>query len=284
VNYPVTLDEWRNETNTLSRDFTRDGNHYWRYVPGATYTIGGWVNDGDNDNDAQADVVLPSYWIAKYPITNKQYRQFIEAGGYTNQAYWTANGWAWIVAYDEGRGRKKPYWWDDPNYNGDNQPVVGVTWYEAIAYANWLHSILAGTLPEGYRIQLPTEAAWEVACAYDGHTWHNYPWGELPPTSDLADFGKAYSSNVGERPNGASACGVQDMVGSVWEAMSNSYDGYAAESGGRVNDFSVDNWNLPYRGGSWWDDIDLIRCSERIRLGAVVDPIYLRGIRLALIP
>jgi formylglycine-generating enzyme required for sulfatase activity len=274
VKYPITLDEWRSETSTLSQDFTREGEHYWRYVPGGTYTIGGWTDDDDDNNDAQADVALPDYWIGKYPVTVQQYRQFIEVGGYANESYWTPNGWAWKTAYRDGRGRTQPYYWDNATYNSDNQPVVGVTWYEATAYANWLNEQLGETLPDGYRVQLPIEAAWEVACAYDANGQrHTYPWGEEAPTRDLADFNDGGdlgdldgAAVVGGRPDGAAACGAQDMVGTVWEVMSNSHGGYAAGSGDGVADFRPDKGDVPYRGGSWWSKLGMFRCAVRGRL------------------
>jgi serine/threonine protein kinase len=283
--FPVTLDEWRNQSSRLSQDFTREGEHYWRYVPGGTYTIGGWTDDDDDDNDAQADVALPDYWIGKYPVTNQQYRQFIEAGGYTNERYWTPNGWEW----KEDKGRTQPYWWEDTDYNSDNQPVVGVTWYEATAYANWLNEQLGETLPDGYQVQLPTEAAWDVACAYDANGQrHTYPWGDEAPTRDLADFDDGSDPDraavVGERPEGAAACGAQDMVGTVWEAMSNSYAGYAAKSGDGVADFSPGDGDVPYRGGSWWHKLDIIRCAVRDRYAPDYYVNYVRGFRVVLLP
>jgi formylglycine-generating enzyme required for sulfatase activity len=283
--FPVTLDEWRNETRTLSQDFTREGDHYWRFVPTNTYTIGGWLDDDDEDNDAQANIALPDYWIGKHPITRQQYLQFKEAGGYDNETYWTPNGWAWKEAYNNGEGRLHPYYWDDARFGDDNQPVVGVTWYEATAYANWLNEQLAGTLPTGYRVQLPTEAAWEVACAYgaDGQR-HPYPWGEQLPDATLADFGKDWQSDkpapVGDYPDGAAANGAQEMVGSVWEVMSNSYKGYAAQSGDVVADFSTGDWDVPYRSGSWGNQVDITRCAVRGRVIADSD----FGFRLVLSP
>ena len=72
--FPVTIEEWRNETQNRSTEFTREGDHYWRYGPGGTYTIGGWTDDKWENNDPQADVTLEAYWIARYPVTVQQYR------------------------------------------------------------------------------------------------------------------------------------------------------------------------------------------------------------------
>ena len=286
---PATTDEWRNELQRRGTEMTANGDHYWRYVPAGDYRIGGWTADGDDENDAEAMVQLDEYWLAKYPVTVQQYAQFIEAGGYDNRDYWTDNGWEWKKAYDDGNGRSQPWQWDDERFNSDNQPVIGVTWYEATAFATWLHVQLADELPQGYRIRLPTEAQWEVACAYDADgNRHPYPWGEQDPTRELADFDDDGSdpdspSFVGGRPAGASAAGVQDMVGSVWEQMTNSAAGYPAASGAVVADFATGVWDIPLRGGAWWSVgiTTHVRCTSRSRAHPVMVDY---GFRLVLSP
>jgi formylglycine-generating enzyme required for sulfatase activity len=270
--FPVTTEEWRNELQRRGTEITNAGDHYWRYIPAGIYRIGGWTDDWDDENDAEAILELSTYWLAKHPVTVQQYRQFIAAGGYDNRDYWTDNGWEWKEADDDGNGRSQPRAWDDTDFTSDNQPVVGVTWYEATAFANWMHSQLADELPQGYRIRLPTEAQWEVACAYDpnGNHRRTYPWGEQEPTRKLADFNDGnhpmYAAPVGKRPAGASAAGVQDMVGSVWKIMANSHDGYAAESGSVVQDFAPDAFDAVWRGGSWYIEIPKnVRCATRFR-------------------
>jgi formylglycine-generating enzyme required for sulfatase activity len=288
--FPVTTDEWRSELQQRGTEMTAEGDHYWRYVPAGTYRIGGWTEDGDDDDDAEAMVELGAYWLAKYPVTVQQYAQFIAAGGYDDRDYWTDNGWAWKEAYADGNGRSQPWGWDDERYNSDNQPVIGVTWYEATAFANWMHAHLVDELPQGYRIRLPTEAQWEVGCAYDAEgNRHPYPWGEQDPTRELADFDDGSDPHgaapVGGRPAGASAAGVQDMVGSVWERMTNSAAGYPAESGAVVADFATDEGDTPYRGGYWGSgDIRIsVRCAARFRLNPVYD-YHNIGFRLVLSP
>jgi formylglycine-generating enzyme required for sulfatase activity len=278
-------DEWRDELSCRNELFTRQGDHYWRYIPPGRYTIGGWLDDEDEDNDAQASIDLPAYWIAQYPITNQQYAQFIAAGGYATEAWWTTNGWRQWRQQSE---RTQPWFWDDPRFNATNQPVVGVTWYEASAFAAWLNAHLADELPNGYRIRLPTEAEWETACAYDSAgNRHPYPWGDAEPTDALADFSKDWQTEgpaaIGEHAAGAAPSGAQNMVGSVWEATTSSHAGYAAASNAVVDDFASNELDVPWRGGIWRMDRTSVRCAARFRGYPFGDLNYL-GFRLVLSP
>ena len=103
--------------------------------------------------------------MGKYPITNYQFRQFVEGGGYQEKDWWKAG---WEVCRKEGW--EQPEYWDDPRFNRPNDPVVGISWYEVAAYARWL----AAQTGEDFR--LPTEAEWERAArGFDGRI---YPWGD----------------------------------------------------------------------------------------------------------
>jgi len=99
----------------------------------------------------QHKVYLDAYYIDKYEVTNRQFQDFIEAGGYENHIYWTEDGWNW----KDKNVYEEPKWWlSGQNHSGVNNPsypVIGVSWYEASAYATW-----AGK-------RLPTEAEWEKA-------------------------------------------------------------------------------------------------------------------------
>jgi formylglycine-generating enzyme required for sulfatase activity len=97
------------------------------------------------------------YWIDKYPVTNEKYRAFIEAGGYENQACWLPEGWKWKT----GKSIARPGYWHNSKWDKPNHPVVGVSYYEAEAYAKW-----AGK-------RLPTEQEWEKAAR--GEDGRQYP-------------------------------------------------------------------------------------------------------------
>ncbi|NCC36023.1 MAG: hypothetical protein EOM24_29010 [Chloroflexia bacterium] len=183
-----------------------------------------------------------------------------EGYGAAAQRWWTPEGWQW----KQERKRTEPDWWDDPDNNVANQPVIGVTWYEATAFCAWLSERLAEVLPTGYGLRLPTEAEWEVAAAYDAQRQRRpYPWGDAEPTPDLAIYDASQVGRpapVGCCPAGAAACGAMDMVGNVWEWASSSYAGYPGEAAQGVKDFTPNDQDVPWRGGSWvWGSM-YVRC------------------------
>ncbi|ABX07750.1 putative signal transduction protein with Nacht domain (plasmid) [Herpetosiphon aurantiacus DSM 785] len=254
--YPVSIEQWQQVTCQLSTQFGREGTHYWRYIPAGCYRVGGW------DGDEQATTVeLPSYWVGRFMVTVDQYRAFIEAGGYTNDAWWTTQGLAW----KKETNRTEPWGWNgqiEQEYR--NQPVYGVSGYAAMAYCQWLSEQLTPWLPQGYCIRLASEAEWEVAAAYnaDGQR-HTYPWGEQPATPEHAVYDwsdERRPLSVGLGLLGQAACGMLDSVGNLWEWAAVRYQ----DNGGDRQQVLADSndW-MVLRGSLYYNNSTKILCAAR---------------------
>jgi formylglycine-generating enzyme required for sulfatase activity len=222
-------------------------------VPGGAFLMGA----SDHDTNAQSDekpqhtVTLPTYWIGKTEVTNAQYRPFVTGDGYSNPAYWTSAGWAWR----EKNNVVAPAYWHDSTLNGDDLPVGGMSWYEAMAYCRWLSS------KTGEDIQLPTEAEWEKAAR--GTDGRIYPWGDTW-NQTYAQSTSGGSVPIGSYPAGASPYGALDMAGNVWEWTRSEYRSYPYNPiDGREDATNPDGKRFTLRGGGWSiESIDL-RASGR---------------------
>jgi formylglycine-generating enzyme required for sulfatase activity len=162
--------------------------------------------------------VVPAFSISRYPITNSQYQVFIDArDGYANPAWWgfSDNAKRWWLTKPEPKITA---------FSGDQLPRTNVTWYEAIAFCNWLIGQIGLRIPSvpanltyNTRIMLPTEQQWQRAA--QGDDGREYPWGNL----FSANYCNVVESNVGQPSavtryeNGESPFEVLDMAGNVWE-------------------------------------------------------------------
>ena len=244
-------------------------------IPAGPFLMGSSDTDtqADSDEKPQHSLELPDYWIGKTEVTNAQFRPFVAGDGYTNKDYWTKAGWDWR----EAEKITKPALWDDPQWNGDTQPVVGVSWFEAVAYCRWLSA------QTGHEFRLPNEAEWEKAArGTDGRIW---PWGNTWEVgrcnSKEAGIGK--TTPVGQYPNGASPYGVLDMAGNVWE--------WCATKWGKPYPYQIeDEWQDAYleqdvsriwRGGSWYFEQKLVRGAYRVVSGNARYRLSDRGLRVA---
>jgi formylglycine-generating enzyme required for sulfatase activity len=218
------------------------------YVPAGEFTMG---SDHDREKPIHK-VYLPAFWIMQTPVTNALYRAFVEASGYAKQDFWTPAGWQWRTK----EKRTQPRYWGDKEWNQADYPVVGVSWYEAYAYARWLAHIAK------LAIALPTEAQWEKAAR--GTDGRIYPWGNDEPNDQLLNYNNkiGHTTDVGSYPQGVSPYGCLDMAGNVWEWTSTLYKPYPYrledgredphDTGGRV-----------LRGGSWYGNLAVARCTVR---------------------
>jgi len=174
------------------------------------------------DNEFETSLVdVPEFRIGVFPVTNGEFLEFVRAGGYRDSGLWNAEDWSW----KESRGLAHPVFWEPAGEEWFcrgmferarlplDWPVYG-SHAEAAAYARW-----AGR-------SLPTEAQWHRA-AYgtpDGGE-RIYPWGDAPPdpTHGNFDFAAWDPQPVAAHPAGASAFGVQDLLGNGWEWTSTPF-------------------------------------------------------------
>lgn len=206
----------------------------------------------------QHSLYLPDYSIAKTPVTNAEYRRFIEAGSYQDKSWWTRAGWEQKVR----AGWSEPRYWRDSRFNQPNQPVVGVSWFEGVIYCRWLAQMT------GKAYRLPTEAEWEKAAR--GTDGRLYPWGNEwdAKRCNTKEGGKGASTPVGAYSKGVSPYGLLDMAGNVWEWCATKWPKPYPY------DVTEDEWAVDYlegadkrvlRGGSWGDSGGGARCAYRLR-------------------
>lgn len=244
----------------LSRDLAprRESPEGMVLIRAGTFQMGSDAPDARRHLKPAHTVHLDAFYIDIYPVTNAQFKKFVDA----NPAWSKDNiedkfHWGGYLCHWTGT--------DYPPGKADH-PVVWVSWYAALAYAEWTGK------------RLPTEAEWEYATR-GGLTGKKYPWGDAEPTPDHANYGKNVNDTtpVGTYPpNGYE---LYDMAGNVWEWCLDAYDeGFyfashnsrnpVAVSGGKPLTWLLENfkhiqgWRV-VRGGSWHGSDLYLRVAER---------------------
>jgi gamma-glutamyl hercynylcysteine S-oxide synthase len=237
-------------------------------VPGGTFQLGAAPDEVfvfDNEKWAHPVEVAP-FRISSTPVTNTEFQEFVDDGGYRRRECWGRRGWDWrrreavshpLFWVRDGEGR----WWQrsfellvplDPWH-----PVVHVNWFEAEAFCRW-----AGR-------RLPTEAEWEMAATLDIATGRKrrFPWGDAPPTPERASLDYRHGGTIDVRAlaEGDSAAGCRQMIGNVWEWVADTFEPYP----GFVADPYAE-YSQPYfgrknvlKGGCWTTRARLIRSTWR---------------------
>jgi iron(II)-dependent oxidoreductase len=222
--------------------------------PGGPVTIG--TDDArwsyDNERPRTRMDIAP-FRIARYPVTNGEYAEFIRQGGYKELRHWSSAGREWLAS----SGAYAPKYW---TRDGDGwlertmdatesldpaRPVCHVSFHEADAFASW-----AG-------MRLPTEFEWETAASWSvGGPSTTYPWGENIPDHALANVDQLSfrTAAAGAYPKNVSRLGCYGMIGDVWEWTSSELRGYPDFTSFPYKEYSEEFFGSEYRvlrGGSW---------------------------------
>jgi formylglycine-generating enzyme required for sulfatase activity len=223
-----------------------NGEPVWVEVPAGEFSMGSEKGRGNESPLHRA--YLGGFRIARVPITNAQYRIFVEATGHRAPRHW-----------EDGRVPR----------DLESHPVTNVSWYDAMAYCRWLSQMLDRL------VVLPSEAQWEKAARGD-QGGREYPWGDEWDESkcNTDELGLAGTSPVGIFPDGASPYGCLDMVGNVWEWTRSLWGKRFNEpdftypyrhDDGRENQEAGNEVLRVVRGGSFEDGGYMVWCAYRYR-------------------
>lgn len=206
-------------------------------IPAGTALLGSDPPEGGPAEQPSRRAALGPYEIGSVPVTVAEFARFV-ARGYGERSHWSDEGWAWRTA---GRIDRPRFWGEEEwrAYLGESQPVVGVSWFEAEAYACSVGA------------RLPTEAEWERAAR--GEDGRRYPWGNAwDPARAAHRGGPRHTLPVGCFPAGRSPHGLWDAAGNVWEWCARE-DGASAALGALRQ----------ARGGAWNALPAQLRCAQR---------------------
>lgn len=199
--------------------------------PGVRASVGeslGWVGDPRDlkefipipDGEYKVSlgkVTLKSFALGRYPVTNRWFEEFIRSGGYTNKDFWSDEGRRWL----EYEKANQPEYWNDRKWRCPNAPVVGVAWYEAYAFTQWL----TVKNDDGYKYRLPDENEWEAAAS--GFKQRKYSWGNdwdvNKCNSNEIKLGRISPVGIFQRSDTPEPECVSDLSGNVCEWTSSHY-------------------------------------------------------------
>ncbi len=278
------------------------------FVPGGGFHMGS--NDSDREKPPHLNEHLQEdYWLSRHPVTNAQFVAFVEAGGYAEGKYWVEAEKEGFWKEGKFKGKYESNFRDRPNdfgspFNFPNHPVVGVTWYEALAFTRWLTEQWRnqGIIGEDRIVCLPSEAEWEKAArggieipekpviieassgswAERGSSRPNemaerkFPWGDEidKEKANYSETGIGTTSAIGCFSTVESPYGCLDLAGNVWEWTRSLWGkdfmkpefGYPYEPSPEREDATASpEIRRVLRGGAFSALPEGLRCASRLR-------------------
>jgi iron(II)-dependent oxidoreductase len=203
-----------------------DATPAWKSLREQMALIPGGIVPVIRSNGTMEAVEVAAFHIDRYSVTNRQYQRFVQAGGYDNLELWPQEIWPGLMRLTDRTGRPGPRSWEQgqPPSGKADHPVVGVSWYEAFAYARWVGK------------RLPTSAEWQKAGGWPEHlsggSCTRYPWGDIfdPARANLWATGLNQTVPVREFSSGVTPNGIYQMTGNVWEWLDEPLDAFPCET------------------------------------------------------
>lgn len=176
----------------------------------------------DADCPKGLNIFVQPVFLDRYPVTNKQYQRFVSAGGYQEMAIWDPEVLPAVLDFVDRSGEPGPRFWKNGRFPAGeaNLPVVGICWYEAVAYSRWVGK------------RLPTDAewvkagSWPVTLSNSTHLQRKYPWGDTMDRhrANVWGSGPGRVVPVDEFTDGVSVGGLYQLIGNVWEWTATNLD------------------------------------------------------------
>jgi iron(II)-dependent oxidoreductase len=199
----------------------------------------------DLTTDMTEPEIVEAFYVDRYAVTNAEYAEFVVEGGYANVDLWPAEVLAQVLQFVDQSGSPGPRFWAHgrPPETKLKHPVVGVCWYEAMAYAKW-----AGK-------RLPTSAQWQQAGCWPTNesgqgSFLRYPWGNAfdPDNANTWASQKQGTVPVDQFQTGCTPNGTYQLIGNVWEWVDDVFEIRPGTDGVHVN---VENPMAEIRGGAF---------------------------------
>ena len=170
---------------------------------------------------AERLVQVEGFFLDRFAVSNREYRAFVAEGGYEQMALWDESIWPAVLGFVDRTGQPGPRYWENGSFlaGQEDHPVVGVSWYEACAFARWAGKRLP-TDPEWVK-----SGSWPVLSENGKPAQPKFPCGDAMdrPRPNAARSGTDGTVAVHALPDGASVGGIHQLVGNVWEWTTSTF-------------------------------------------------------------